>query len=229
MYELTGIALLRTMLPEEFTEQLRLIATNWRKDKFAIGDIRNSLKAMVGERCLPITTADIDEFLSDCLNHDVEPRTVRYYAMVADAFPYSVRDEFSTLSFAHFAFAQSFGKEAKEVLFMAKDREETTGRVPSIDWLRAAHSGYIYEQQSGDFPTNMPFEAPAPDVDLPPAPEPAPEPELEPVGWLNGLHRAVRFSIDHIDAVPLQSEQRKRLLDLLAQVDSLLEQYIIVR
>lgn len=229
MMELIGVALLRAILPDEFSEQLRLIATNWKRDKFALGDIRNSLKAMVDERLLPIATPDIDDFLSECVNHEIEPRTIRYYAMIAYAFPEPVRSEYAMLPHSHFALAQSYGEKSKLVLDLAKDRELVSGKVPSAAWLRAALSGYIYEQASGAFPTNdMPepltcYDEAAILCDDTTAPE-----GVKAAGWLTSLHRAVQFSINHIDAVPMESSLRMKLLDLLAQVDSLLGSYIIM-
>ena len=48
------------------------------------------------------------------------------------------------------------------------------------------------------------------------------------VGWLSGLQRVVKFSLDHIDATPLESGLKLKLIDLLGQVDSLLAQYAMV-
>jgi hypothetical protein len=227
MTELTGIALLRQVIPDEFANQLALISLNWRRDKFAIGDIRNSLKAMVEEKLLPISAPDIDDFLADCINHEVEPRTVRYYAMIAYSFPEPIREQYDTLSHAHFAFAHSLGDDkALEALQMAKDRELTSGRVPSIAWLRSALNGYIYEQNSRMFSDNS--------EDIEPIyNDPSTSRcncNLEPAtdGWLIRLQKVVKFGIDHIDAVPIPSEARLKLSDLLSQVDSLLCQYIMV-
>lgn len=228
MNELTGIALLRTVLPDEFAAQLGMIASNWKRDKFAIGDIRNSLKAMVDERLLPICAPDIDDFLSECLNHEVEPRTIRYYAMLSYAFPEPVREKYKSLSHAHFALANSYGDEAEKILKLAKDREEISGKVPSREWLKAAYSGYIYERQSGDFPPSLFPNEPVIEEDymyLPADEEPE---KLVFSGWLTGLHKAVRFGLEHIDAVPIESEVKLKLVDLLAQVDTLLERNIIM-
>ena len=135
MIDLTGIALLRTIIPDEFADKLMLIAFNWRKDKFAIGDIRNSLKAMVEERLLPIATPDIDDFLSECLSQEVEPRTIRYYAMISYMFPEPTREMYRSLPHTHFAYAHSFGDEKSiGVLQLAKDREQSTGKVPTVAW-----------------------------------------------------------------------------------------------
>lgn len=231
MSELTGKALLRLQVPDEFQDKLAQVAFNWKKDKFLIGDIRNSIKGIVGERMLPVSTPDIDDFIADCLNHEIEPRTVRYYAMLVDAFPIPVRDAYSILSHAHFAFAHSFAEDERiKVLDLARDRTEITGKVPSVDWLRAAYSGYIYERQSGDFPAfsgDLTYAEPTVAcADEPAEPEPKEEPRA--TGWLSGLQRAVRFGIEHIEAVPLDSEQRMELLNLLARVDTLLGQYIMV-
>jgi hypothetical protein len=230
MTELTGIALLRTVIPDEFANQLVLISINWRKDKFAIGDIRNSLKAMVEERLLPIAAPDIDDFLAETLSHEVEPRTIRYYAMIAYAFPDPVREKYSTLPHSHFAFAHTLGDKALEALQMSKDKEDTLGKVPSVAWLRSALSGYIYEQNSRTFDDlgENGFRI-INDDDLGGA-EPPIQDNREPVtpGWLIGLQRAVEFGMKHIDAVPIPSEARLKLNDLLVQVDSLLGQYIMV-
>lgn len=229
MNELTGVALLRTVLPDEFAAQLGVIAYNWKRDKFAIGDIRNSLKAMVEERLLPICAQDIDDFLSECLNHEIEPRTIKYYAMIAYAFPEPTREMYQTLSHAHFALAHTYGEEkAMGVLQLAKDREQITGKIPSCAWLKAAYSGYIYERQSGDFPPSiLPDELVIEDdyMYLPADEEPE-KPAFS--GWLTGLCRVVKFSLEHIEAVPLESEAKLKLIDLLSQVDTLLGQYIIM-
>lgn len=229
MVELTGVALLQTVLPDEFAEQLGMIAYNWKRDKFAIGDIRNSLKAMVDERLLPISAPDIDDFLSECLNHEVEPRTVRYYAMLSYAFPEPTREVYKSLSHAHFALAHTYGGEKViGVLQLAKDREDITGKVPSCAWLKAAYSGYIYERQSGDFPDSLLPSEPVIEDDYMylPADEEPEKPAFS--GWLAGLGRVVKFSLEHIDAVPLESEAKLKLIDLLSQVDTLLNQYIIM-
>jgi hypothetical protein len=228
MSDLTGIALLRTVIPDEFANQLVLISINWRKDKFAIGDIRNSLKAMVEERLLPIAAPDIDDFLAECLNHEIEPRTIRYYALIAGAFGEPAREQFSYLPFSHFAFAQSLGDEkAVEALQMAKDKTENSGKVPSVAWLRSALNGYIYEQNSRMYNDDLGNAKPYIEDDLGGAPEPGmDEPKVE--GWLSGLRRAVEFSIKHLDAAPLDSELKSKLLDLLCQVDTLLGQAVVV-
>jgi hypothetical protein len=229
MTELTGIALLRTVLPDEFSAQLGLIAYNWKRDKFAIGDIRNSLKAMVEERLLPIAAPDIDDFIAECLNHEIEPRTVRYYAMIAYAFPEPTREKYKSLSHAHYACANSYGDEKSiSVLQLAKDREEITGKVPSCAWLRAAMNGYIYERASGDFITSLLPDEPVIEDDFMyiPSPEEPEKPAFS--GWLAGLGRVVKFSLEHIEAVPLESEAKLKLIDLLSQVDTLLNQYIIM-
>jgi hypothetical protein len=233
MTELTGIALLRQVIPDEFANRLALISLNWRRDKFAIGDIRNSLKAMVEERLLPISAPDIDDFLADCINHEVEPRTVRYYSMIAYAFPESIREQYSTLSYAHFAFAHTLGADkALEALQMAKDRELTSGRVPSIAWLRSALNGYIYEQNSrmyneddlGGLGGMMLVQ----DDDLGGIDDPGTSRcncNLEPAtpGWLIGLQRVIKFSINHIDNVPLNTDQRGELFNKLCEIDLLLQ------
>jgi hypothetical protein len=226
MTDLTGIALLRTIIPDEFANQLVLISINWRKDKFAIGDIRNSLKAMVEERCLPIAVPDIDDFLAECLCHEVEPRTIRYYAMLSYAFSEPTREKYGMLSHSHFAFAQGFGDKAEEVLQMASDKTQNSGKVPSVAWLRSAMNGYIYEKQSVDFPTFQDELAVADDVNVPEPDINEPEPIL--AGWLAGLQRAVEFGIRNIDAAPMESELKGKLLNLLCQVDSLLGQAIMV-
>jgi hypothetical protein len=230
MTELTGIALLRTVIPDEFANQLVLISINWRKDKFAIGDIRNSLKAMVEERLLPIAAPDIDDFLAETLSHEVEPRTIRYYAMIAYAFPDPVREKYSTLPHSHFAFAHTLGDKALEALQMAKDKEDTNGKVPSVAWLRSALSGYLYEQNSRMFNDDLGGygDKIVNDDDLGGAEPPQEESEPSTPGWLIGLQRAVEFGMRHIDAVPIPSEARLKLSDLLVQVDSLLGQYIMV-
>jgi len=230
MTELTGIALLRTVLPDEFSAQLGLIAYNWKRDKFAIGDIRNSLKAMVEERLLPIAAPDIDDFIAECLNHEIEPRTVRYYAMVARMVAEPTREKYKSLSHAHYALANSYGDEKSiSVLQLAKDKEEITGKVPSCAWLRAAMNGYIYERASGDFITSLLPDEPVIEDDFIylPADEEMITTTVQ-VGWLSGLQRVVKFSLDHIDATPLESGLKLKLIDLLGQVDSLLAQYAMV-
>lgn len=227
MVELTGIALLRTIIPDEFAERLCLIAPNWRKDKFAIGDIRNSLKAIVEERMLPVAVTDIDDFLAECLLQEVEPRTIRYYAMIADSFPEPTRAQYSYLPFTHFAFAHSLERDKwDEVLKLSRDRTQNSGKVPSLAWLKAALSGYIYERQSGDFPSISDDEAvfstqEGKTFDTSQA-------EDKKTGWLAGLHKAVEFAISHIDALPIESDKRNELLELLCKVESITGQYIMV-
>jgi hypothetical protein len=229
MTELTGVALLRTVLPDEFSSMLSRISSNWRKDKFAIGDIRNSLKAMVDERLLPICAPDIDDFLSECLNHEIEPRTVRYYAMIADAFSEPMRAEYSMLSHAHFACAHTFGSKAELVLDLARDREFVSGKVPSCDWLRAAMSGYIYEKQSGEFPGSTLDAADSAFDDTPNIPQDDSELAQPSVtGWLTGLRRAVQFAINNIESAPLDAEQRGELFNKLCEVDLLLQAVVVI-
>jgi hypothetical protein len=232
--ELTGIALLRTIIPDEFANQLVLISMNWRKDKFAIGDIRNSLKAMVEERLLPIAVPDIDDFLAECLSHEVEPRTIRYYAMIAYAFPDPVREKYNTLPHSHFAFAHIIGDKALDVLQLAQDRETHSGKVPSVAWLRASMNGYLYEKQSAEFPIFQDDLGGSggmmlvQDDDLGGAESPQDKSEPAAPGWLIGLQRVVQFGMRNINAAPLPSEARLKLSDLLVQVSNLLEEYVVM-
>ncbi len=222
MAELAGIPLLRTILPDEFADKLALMADYWRRDKFTLGDMRNTLKAMVEERMLPISACDVDDFLADCLHHEVEPRTIRYYAMISYAFPDPVRDAYRSLPHSHFALAQSYGEKAISVLDMSRDREVSTGRPPSVAWLRAANSGYIYEQNSKDAPEWISYdeEAPCPDCDIQRnyinEPEPVP-------GWVEGFYHSVEYALQHIDAVCIESEVRQRLRELLIEAEGILQ------
>lgn len=137
---LNGIKAVLGIISDEIQAQLIQLASDWRRERWRIGDIANYVKASVYERGLDVSIMDVYKAIALCLNQEISARTVEYYSSLSEFFDYSIRDEFGELPHSHFAAARKFGDRWREVLELSASMMGQYGRPPSVEWLTAEFS-----------------------------------------------------------------------------------------
>ena len=164
----TGVKLFLTIVPDNMRDTLLTLAARWRLDKWSIGDVTNTIKAVVEEHAYPIGVMDVYEGISILLNNEVSARTVRYYANVAAFYSEDFRDRYDPLPFSHFEYAMGFdfwedilngsmallddngGKPVSLTQVALKFQDRINGHVPlTSDPPEPPDS---YDRMDGDYP-----------------------------------------------------------------------------
>ena len=138
----------RKLVTKELEETLLAVGDRWSMDKRSIGEITLTLIAQIKEGGLEASVMDVYSVVSDLLRGEIKPRTVRYYADTVKFYPTETWEKYDVLPFSHFDFAKKFGKEWATVLELSLKRMDSNGGYPpTVRWLEAATSGWLYEIQ----------------------------------------------------------------------------------
>lgn len=135
--ESTGTRVLYASVPDEMKDILSGLASRWRADRWAVGDITNGVASYVDANHVVASREDVYFFVSELLNNELSPRTVRYYARMSDFFAPDIRDEYSELPHTHFALALKYEAHWKEILDASLNEFYKWGKCPSTEWLEA--------------------------------------------------------------------------------------------
>jgi hypothetical protein len=130
--------------PEIVSNRLLQIAEFIGVSKWEIGDIANFLCSMVVDHKIDASKSDVYSAVSLMLKSELAPRTIMYYAMLADFYPFPIREKYEPLPYSHFNLARSFGANKWEaVLNKAMQFLTDTGYPPTEHYLECAFSFWL--------------------------------------------------------------------------------------
>lgn len=133
--ENTGTKILYMSIPDEMRDILSSLASRWRADRWAVGDITNGIKAYVVQNRVVASMEDIHLFVSELLNSELRPRTVRYYARMSEFFSPEIREQYENMPHSHFALALQYESHWKEILEASQGEFYKYGKYQSVEWL----------------------------------------------------------------------------------------------
>lgn len=163
---------IRGMMPMDVQVELMAIADRRHADQWRIGDIANNICDWGDEQIRFIGHQSVYMVVSEFLNNEITPRTVRLYAETARFYSAETRSEFDVLPFSHFAFAKTAAlgnydvgvnekeKEAARILRISYEAMGDYGRPISVNELGlilAGHDGNepIYPNEPPEFAEHM--------------------------------------------------------------------------
>lgn len=132
----TGVALLIQSTPDELRNKLANVGDVIDKSKWYLGDITCYLKALVKERELNATVADVYTAVAIMANRAVSARTVEYYALNASFFSAPDREKYDPLKMVHFNLARQYPNRWQSILDIALSKFQVSNAIPSEEWLR---------------------------------------------------------------------------------------------
>ena len=133
--EKTGVAALKQAIPDEMQNCVISIGVRSSADKFTIGDIANSMKAIVREHGVDASVKDVYRFIAMLTSEDMSARLVEFYSGIALFCDYNMREKYDVLTFSHFAYARTWGDYAEKVLEFMMNYFSAYQRPPSVAWV----------------------------------------------------------------------------------------------
>lgn len=166
---------IRGMMPMDVQVELMAIADRRHADQWRIGDIANNVCDWGDDQIRFIAHQSVYMVVSEFLNNEITPRTVRLYAETARFYSAETRSEFDVLPFSHFAFAKAAAlgdynigvdqkeKEAARILKISYEAMGDYGRPISVNELGLILAGSngnepVYPVEPPEFSEHMDFQ-----------------------------------------------------------------------
>jgi len=127
--------------PNEIQDELLQLGENMGASRWRIGDLALLLVEMVKQTKLKdasgnlVGAAHVYFAVSIMVKGEIKPRTVEYYASLADFYPPTLRSDYEPLPFSVFYYARTFGDKWRDVLDFAMEYVEEHGTIPTVGHL----------------------------------------------------------------------------------------------
>lgn len=156
-FTVAGVALLRQQIPEDEINQARAIGDLIDLTEWGIGRLVNHWIAFVKKHRLPVGEMDVYDFMSELISDRRRPRTIRYYASVAEFYTEETQVQYASLPFCHFALAKQQPDKWEYYLDLClKYADGHGGKIPTRRWLEMKMTGQLERDRNDEITQRLP-------------------------------------------------------------------------